>query len=162
MPATGLNHVSVSASDLEESIDFYRELFGVEPIATPNFGFPVQWLRLGPNQLHIFKRPGSAPTYHHVALTVDDFEEVYEKARQRDSFDGTTFGHHLYELPGDVAQLYLRDPGGNLVEVDAPGATRLAAGIRREMKALAEVRPQNAENLRATLFHDAGRQPLAT
>ena len=162
MPASGLNHVSISAADLDESIGFYRDLFGMEPLPTPNFGFPVQWLRLGPNQLHLFKREGAIPTYHHVALTVDDFEEVYERAMQRGAFDRTTFGHHLYQLPGDVAQLYLRDPGGNLIEVDIAGATELPASIRRDMKALADVFPQSEENLRATLFHGTGPQLLAS
>jgi len=145
MPASGLNHVSISAADLDDSIRFYQDLFGMEPLPTPNFGFPVQWLRLGPNQLHLFKREGAVPTYHHLAITVDDFEQVYEQAKQRGAFDRTTFGHHLYALPGDVAQLYLRDPGGNLVEVDIPGA---------------HVFPQSEENLRATLFHGTEPQLL--
>jgi hypothetical protein len=43
-------------------------------IPTPNFAFPVQWLRLGTQQLHIIVRPGvQAPRFHHVALNVDDF-----------------------------------------------------------------------------------------
>src|SRR6187455_2439899 len=39
-----INHVSVNARDLEESVDFYVDLLGAERIATPNFGLPVQWL----------------------------------------------------------------------------------------------------------------------
>ncbi|HYZ29276.1 MAG TPA: VOC family protein, partial [Thermoleophilaceae bacterium] len=161
-PALAVNHVSVSAADIDESARFYRELFAMEPIPTPNFGFPVQWLRVGPNQLHLFMRPDAAPAYHHVAFTVDDFDDVYQRAARRGAFDRTTFGHHLYELPGDVAQLYLRDPAGNLVEVDAPDAGRLAESTRGDMRALADMLPQSAENLRGTLFHDAARQLLAT
>jgi catechol 2,3-dioxygenase-like lactoylglutathione lyase family enzyme len=154
VPALGLNHVSVSYQSLEESIGFYTELFGMEKIATPNFGFPVQWLRLGDDQLHLFERPDSAPTYHHFALTVpvEDFEELYHEAQARDVVDRTTFGHHLNELPGDCAQLYLRDPAGNLVEVDALGASRLPEAVRSDMRRLADIQPQDGENLRATLF----------
>ena len=161
MPTLGVNHVSVSAVDIDASVRFYRELFGLEPIPTPNFGFPVQWLRLGPNQLHIFERPDPAPTWHHVAFSVDDFDDVYERAERRGAFDRKTFRHHLYELPGDVAQLYLRDPAGNLVEVDAPDASHLAETTRREMRALADDFRQNEENMQATLFHDAVRQVAA-
>jgi catechol 2,3-dioxygenase-like lactoylglutathione lyase family enzyme len=151
----GLNHVSVSADDIDASLRFYRDLFGAEPIPTPNFGFPVQWVRLGEQQLHLFHRPGTAPSHHHFAVTVsvEDLDPVYERAAKLDAFDGTTFGHHLYELPGDVVQLYLRDPGGNLLEVDAPGASRVSEALRRDMKRLADVRPQSEENQRATLFH---------
>ena len=162
MTTLGVNHVSISAVDIDESVRFYREMFGLEPIPTPNFGFPVQWLELGPSQLHIFMRPDRPSTWHHVAFTVDDFDDVYRNAERHGAFDRSTFGHHLWELPGDVAQLYLRDPSGNLIEVDAPDASHLAATTRREMRALADVLPQSAENLRATLFHDGARQPLTT
>jgi catechol 2,3-dioxygenase-like lactoylglutathione lyase family enzyme len=159
--ARGLNHVSVSADDLDASVRFYTELFGAEPIPTPNFGFSVQWLRLGENQLHLFHRPGNAPTYHHFAITVapEDLESIYERATEMDAFDRTTFGHHLYELPGDCVQLYLRDPGRNMVEVDALGASRISERLRADMKRLSDVNPQSAENLRATLF--LGDRPVA-
>lgn len=152
MPATSLNHASVSARNLGESVRFYRELFGMEEVATPNFGFPVQWLRVGPLQLHIFERPGEAPRYHHVALTVDDFESVYHKVEALGIRDETTFGHHLFELPGENVQLYLRDPAGNLVEVDWPSVDTLAPAIVADMQKLADKNPQSDENMRASLF----------
>jgi catechol 2,3-dioxygenase-like lactoylglutathione lyase family enzyme len=152
MNGAALNHVSVVARDLEASIRFYEDLFGMERLPTPNFGFPVQWLRVGDLQIHLFERPDGAPTYHHFALSVDDLADVYERAHARAAFDCIGFGHHLYELPDDIAQLYLRDPGDNLVEVDAPGASRLPDEIRREMRRLADAHPQDAENMRATLF----------
>ncbi|HEY1366942.1 MAG TPA: VOC family protein [Gaiellaceae bacterium] len=154
--AEGLNHVSVSASSMDESLRFYSEVFGAEPVPSPNFGFPVRWLRLGRNQLHLFERPGEAPTYHHFAVTVttDEFAAVYRRAREHDCFERDTFRHHFYELPGDCAQLYLRDPGGNLVEVDVLGASGIADEVRSDMKRLADAQPQSEENLRATLFLD--------
>jgi catechol 2,3-dioxygenase-like lactoylglutathione lyase family enzyme len=152
MTGAALNHVSVVAGDLDRSIRFYEAVFRLQRLPTPNFGFPVQWLRVGGLQLHLFERPDPAPTYHHFALAVEDFAGVYERAHTLDAFDRTAFGHHLYELPGDCAQLYLRDPGSNLVEVDAPGASGLPADLRAEMKRLADVHPQDPENLRATLF----------
>lgn len=152
MPAIALNHVSVVARELEESLRFYEEVFGVERIATPSFGFPVQWLRVGAMQLHLFERPEPGPAYHHFALTVDDFEATYSKAEERDAFDRAAFGHHLYELPGDCVQLYLRDPAGNLVEVDASGASTLPASLRSQLKRLVDVRPQSPDNLAARLY----------
>lgn len=161
MPATNLNHVSLIARDLEESVRFYSEVFGMERIPTPNFGFPVQWLRVGPLQLHLFERPGGAPTYHHAALTVDDFETAYRKAQELGVHDHTTFGHHLYELPSDNVQMYLRDPAGNLIEVDWPDVNTLDPTIRAEMRKLADVHPQNEDNCRATLFSTDRTQAAA-
>ena len=56
MTAISINHVSVHAHDLERSAAFYERLFGMERIPTPTFAFPVRWLRLGHQQLHLFVR----------------------------------------------------------------------------------------------------------
>src|SRR4051794_18135327 len=116
-----INHVSINARTLQESVDFYVELLGAVPIATPNFGIPIQWLALGETQLHIFERDVEPPSHHHLGITVDDLEAPYRVAERRGMFDGDTFRNHLIELPGDVVQLYLRDPAGNLVELDHRG-----------------------------------------
>jgi catechol 2,3-dioxygenase-like lactoylglutathione lyase family enzyme len=156
-PSLRINHVSVSAPDLEASVAWYCDLFGARPIRTPNFGFPVQWLGLGDTQLHLFNRAMDAPSHHHFAITVDEVEPVYTQARELGCFDREAFGHHLYELPGDVVQLYLRDPGGNLVEVDSPGVGRLPDEIRGDLKRLADVHAQDGDNARARLYvGDAG------
>ena len=146
-----INHVSVNARDLQRSTAFYVELFGAEPIATPNFGLPVQWLALGSTQLHLFEKPLQPTSHHHFAITVDDLEPVYDFAQARDAFDHGAFGHHLFRLPGDVAQLYVRDPSGNLLEIDAPGADALPERIRAEARIFEDVHPQSPETLRARL-----------
>lgn len=151
MRATNLNHVSVCARDLESSIEFYRDFLGLECVPTPNFGFPVQWLRCGPLEVHLFERPEEAiPRYYHFGVAVDDFTGLYQRARDRDLFDRETFGHHVYELPQGCAQMYVRDPTGNGVELDTDDAARIDRSIVTEMIPL---RPeQSAENQRATLF----------
>jgi len=147
------NHVSISANDLEESTLFYIEVFGAAAIPTPNFDAPTQWLRLGDLQLHLFQRSGvSAPTYHHIAFAVDDFEAVFRIAQKRGILDHTTFGTHLREIPGNTVQMYIRDPAGNAVEVNGPDATGLDSSIRREMTRLADTFPQSAENLKGILY----------
>ncbi len=152
MRATSLNHISVGARDMEASVRFYTEVFGMESIPTPNFGFPVQWLRVGDLQLHLFKRDQPGPQYHHFGLAVDDFHAVYLKAKALGALDSTTYGHAIRELPGGTVQLYLRDPGGNLVEVDWPDVRTLDRSIVEEITRLADAQPQSAENLRSTLF----------
>ncbi|MGL6279891.1 MAG: VOC family protein [Gaiella sp.] len=139
--AVGLNHVSIVAHELATTVAFYRELFGMEEIATPDFGFPVQWLRLGDLQLHVFERPDHPPVHAHFAVTVDDVVELIEEARRRGVLDATTFGYPLALLPGGEAQVYLRDPSGNLVEVDHPDGASARERFP-EMVVLAELRPQ--------------------
>jgi len=147
-----INHVSIVARDLQHSVQFYIEIFGAETIDTPNFGFPVQWLRVGDLQLHLFERPGAAPAYHHFALGVDDFEAVFRATRTRGLHDVETMGSHLNELPSGQVQLYIRDPGGNLVEVNWNDARGLSDEVRQEMRRLEDSHPQSESNRRAELY----------
>jgi catechol 2,3-dioxygenase-like lactoylglutathione lyase family enzyme len=147
-----INHVSVNARDLQESVGFYVELLGAEPIPTPNFGLPVQWLALGRTQLHLFERDLQPTSHHHFAITVDDVEPVYRAAERRGAFDRQAFGNHLVELPGNVVQLYLRDPAGNLLEIDQHGVERLPDDLRAQLKGLWDFNPQSEEQMRGRLF----------
>jgi len=70
----------------------------------------------------------------------------------RDAFDRQAFGNHLVELPGDVIQLYVRDPAGNLVELDHHGKDRLPDDLRSQVRGLWEFNEQSDANLRGRLF----------
>ncbi len=147
-----INHVSVNAQDLQESVDFYVDLLGAELLTTPNFGLPVQWLALGRTQLHLFERDLTPTSHHHFGITVDDLEPVYRAAARRGAFDDVAFKNRLVELPGDVVQLYVRDPAGNLVEIDSPGKDRLPGDMRAELKQLWDFHPHTEEQMSARLF----------
>ena len=133
--ATRITHVSIFANSLDESARFYEELFGMERLPTANFpGGGVLWLRLGDVQLHLFESDGDAPTErHHFGMDVDDFDAVYEKAKAMGILDTRAFGTPLRTHPAGWAQLYLRDPAGNLIEVDWPrlGVARTGDDRRR-------------------------------
>jgi len=75
------------------------------------------------------------------------------EARQGQQYDVAPDGRFLIntELPGDVAQTYVRDPAGNLMEIDTPGASRLPEDLRAQMKQLDELYPQDEANRRARL-----------
>jgi catechol 2,3-dioxygenase-like lactoylglutathione lyase family enzyme len=150
-----INHVSVNARNLQESVDFYVDLLGAELIPTPNFGLPVQWLALGDTQLHLFERDLTPTSHHHLGITVADLEPVYRAAERRDAFDSNAFGNHLVELPGDVVQMYVRDPADNLVEIDHHGADRLPAELRSRLMGLWDLHPQSEEQMRGRLFVSA-------
>lgn len=147
--------MSVHAVDMEESIRFYTELFGMERLPSPNFDHPVEWLRLGDQQLHLFLREDSkaAPAFHHLALDVDDFDAVYAKAKELGILSSDAFGASLRGHPTGWVQLYLRDPAGNLVEVDWPDASTLSPETLAEMTPLAS---QEGAAAVATLYHSTG------
>jgi lactoylglutathione lyase len=158
--ATRFNHVSIHATDMEESVRFYTEVFGMERLPSPSFSQHVEWLRLGDQQLHLFTSEGPAPQAHHLALDVDDFEAAYLKAKELGLLDDDAFGASVRELPGGAVQMYIRDPAGNLVEIDWPDISSLDRSVVTTIRRLEDERPQTGEAARATLYHagvDAAR-----
>jgi catechol 2,3-dioxygenase-like lactoylglutathione lyase family enzyme len=150
--ATSFNHVSIHAVDLEESVRFYTEVLGMEKIDTYTFAFPVQYLRLGDLQLHLFQRDTPAPQFHHIGVDIDDFEGAYQKAKELGIHDSDAFFSDVYELPDGSVQMYIRDPSGNLVELDWPDVTTLDKSVLPEFKKLADTVEQTPEGLRSTLY----------
>jgi catechol 2,3-dioxygenase-like lactoylglutathione lyase family enzyme len=151
--AVSLNHVSVIAHSLDESVRFYVEVLGLEPLPTPNFGFPVQWLAVGDRQVHLFERPGEPPSHAHLALEIDDFMGVYRRARDLGVLEHDTFGNAMYELPDGGIQMYVRDPSGNLIELDHPDASTIPRHEVPEYAVLADRLAQSGDAARATLWH---------
>jgi catechol 2,3-dioxygenase-like lactoylglutathione lyase family enzyme len=141
---------------MEASLRFYIEVFGMERLPSPNFAQHVEWLRLGEQQLHLFESESPAPRSHHFALDVDDFEAAYLKAKELDLLDADAFGASVRELPGGAVQMYLRDPAGNLVEVDWPDISTLDRDIVTDISRVADERPQTGEAAQARLYHGAG------
>ena len=146
-----LNHVALSATDLERSTRFYERLFGCQELPVPDVGFPTVWLSLGDRQLHLFQRDTPVPPLHHFAVAVDDFSEACRRAEALGAFENAPYGREAYRLPDGAVQLFLRDPDGHLVEIDGlPGNGDEPAGIR--IVPLSQLRPQEGDRARATLF----------
>lgn len=154
MKVIGFNHLSIGATDLDESVTFYTRVLGMEIIPSYNFGFQTRYLRCGDLQLHVFELKDHVPVYQHFALDVDDFHAVYDAAKSAGVLDSTTFRNSVNELPDGCVQMYLRDPGGNLVEIDWPDVTTLDRSRIPEMKLLSEFARQTEEGLSASLYLD--------
>ena len=156
MRAQTINHISVSAVDMDESLRFYVELFGAERIPSPDFGFRVEWVEIGGVLLHLFQRGGVAPTFHHFGLTVDDFVGCYEQARELGVLDRGFFESVMHVLPDGTLQMYLRDPAGNLVEINgaplSPDRLKRAHAVIPELKQLSSLRPQTGDHGLAKLL----------
>ena len=154
MRATGFNHVSVHANDLEESVRFYTEVLGMEKIPTYAFGFPVQYLRLGDLQLHLFRatRVGAAEAASHRDQRRRLRGGVRPRAQELGILERHSFFEDMYELPDGSVQMYLRDPAGNLIEIDWPDVTTLDRSLFPDLKRLDDAVPQTGDALRATLY----------
>ena len=150
MRVTGINHVSISARDLDESVRFYEEVLGMERIPTPVFATRVQWLRCGNLQLHLFlDETGEAPARHHIGLTIDDFDSAYQAVSE---WTSSEWGNDLVELPSGQIQLYFRDPSDNLIELNWPDASSIDRSKYPTLRRLVDVMPQTEESLQAVLY----------
>ena len=148
MTALAFTHVSVHAPDVEVSARFYADLLGLERVPSPDFGRPVAWLRLGGAQLHLFAQEGEAPRRHHFGVHVDDFERVFARAREL----GVLERPYVRVLPDGAAQMYLRDPAGNRVEVNGHDASTLDRSVVDDLRPIEDERPQSAEARSARLY----------
>ena len=120
----GMNHFTVIAKDLEETVGFYTGLLGLERGWRPDLGFDGAWLYAGGTPiLHVYgDRPvpaGVAGVIDHMAFSAKNLREV--KAR----FDARGWKYDLRQQKGSGTwQLFCHDPSGAKVELDFdPGET---------------------------------------
>jgi catechol 2,3-dioxygenase-like lactoylglutathione lyase family enzyme len=109
-----LNHVSVRIRDLVRARAFYEDLLGLAPAPRPDLALPGAWYDVGASQVHLIESEtgfgGIDPTGPHFAL------EVPSVAAAKAELDARGVP---YLALGD-AQLWLRDPDGNVVELCEP------------------------------------------
>ena len=109
-----LDHASVRIADLARSRVFYEGLLGLRLAPRPDLGFPGTWYDLGGAQLHLVQQQkifeDIDPTDPHVALQVESVERVRQTLDAR----GIPYRHF------GGAQLWIRDPDGNVVELCEP------------------------------------------
>jgi len=112
----GVHHVSVNVGDLAAAERFYVEGLGLDVLPRPDFGFPGLWLEAGGQQIHLMRVDAhEAPTGQHFALEVEDLDAVLAELARRGIEP-----HSVLDLPGAGRQAFLRDPAGNLIELNQP------------------------------------------
>ncbi len=153
MKATRINHVSIPCRDLDKSERFYRGAFGLERLPSPDFRFPVRWLRIGEQQLHLFELPEQPLPNQHFAIEVDDFEAVFVKLRELGALDTLTHSTPVWELPDGSLQLYARDPSGNMLEINWRDGSSVDRSVVGAIPRRSDDVAQSAAASGATLFH---------
>ena len=68
----GINHVTLSVSDVKRSVDFYQGLFGMPVISRQGMTTNLQ-IGAGPQFLGVSSAGSNAPAINHLCLGVDDF-----------------------------------------------------------------------------------------
>jgi len=120
-----LHHVAVCVTDVERSKRFYGEVLGLKEIARPPFPFDGAWYETPDGrQFHLIvhERPRTLRGTSeidlrdgHLAFAVADFDRAVAHLRAA--------GIACVERPENVTpwkQVYVTDPDGNVVELNAP------------------------------------------
>jgi catechol 2,3-dioxygenase-like lactoylglutathione lyase family enzyme len=112
---SGINHVTLSVSDLERSFAFYTQVVGLKPLVKWDRGAYLSagsdWVCLS---LDAHTRRGALPEYSHLAFTVDPEQFPARAASIRDR-GSTIWKDNRSE--GD--SLYFLDPDGHKLELHA-------------------------------------------
>ncbi|WP_045224173.1 VOC family protein [Methyloterricola oryzae] len=116
---TRLHHASVIISEMQPARNFYEGVLGLTPSdKRPVLPYGGVWYEIGANQIHLLqvpnpdagsKRPEHGGVDRHVALVVDDFDQLMERLDKAG-------------VPYSVSKsgrraLFCRDPDGNAVEL---------------------------------------------
>lgn len=114
----GVHHVSLNVRSIDEAAKFYLDVLGLEALPRPDLGFVGMWLGAGSQQIHLMEDPQhDASRSQHFAFRVDDIDAAVEELRAR----GVRISR-VMDVPGAGRQAFLRDPSGNLLELNQPGS----------------------------------------
>jgi glyoxylase I family protein len=136
-----VHHVSLPASDLTRSSEFYEGVLGLERMERPPFAFAGRWYKVGDRSLHLIVpetgedatfRHGKAIDSHdaHFAIRVRSYAAAVahlESKGFRPSSDRnptrTTDNPRPMRLnpsgPAGFPQIYVLDPDDNVIEINA-------------------------------------------
>lgn len=119
----GINHVTLSVSDVKRSVDFYQGLFGM-PVTRRQGLQALQAtttnLRIGagPQFLGVSAAGSNPPSINHLCLGVDNFniDRIATILAQRGIAKSDAAGHGGGDRSG-TAELYFSDPDGIVVQL---------------------------------------------
>ena len=78
-PDTSVNHVALYVFDLQKSVDFYKNVLGLQQLPEPFKDGKHVWLRMGPHsQLHIIQGAAKVEPHDknsHLAFSVKDLKK---------------------------------------------------------------------------------------
>ncbi|MEO6697721.1 MAG: VOC family protein [Gammaproteobacteria bacterium] len=116
MKISGLLHTALLVNDLQRARQFYEAVLGLKEKSRHNFGFEGVWYDLGGNELHLMVVADTLPPAEqrprrdfHVALKIEDYQAAKDHLDKR--------GIPYREGRRGLSQLFVRDPDGNLIEL---------------------------------------------
>ena len=117
VPVIGVHHVSLQVEDLAAARQFYGDVLGLLEIERPDFAVEGAWFQLGTSQLHLGVEDGHlASVRQHFAVLVADLDSAVATIEAH----GVSVRKAGLTLPGAGYQAFVRDPSGNLIDLNQP------------------------------------------
>jgi glyoxylase I family protein len=117
MTLTQFLHATLLVQDLAKAQRFYEEILGLIPVER-NLSFPGRWYQIGLVQLHLIVsaqivddliQPEKWGRNRHLAFAIADLDAMKQTLED---------ARHPYQLSSSGrAALFVRDPDGNLIEL---------------------------------------------
>ena len=110
-----IHHVSINVTDLDAALNFYVDTLGLSVIESrPDLGVGGAWLDAGEQEIHLLELDGfEAPPGQHFAFQVDDLASAIATLDER----GVT-ATAPNTMDGICSQAFIKDPTGNLIELN--------------------------------------------
>lgn len=124
-PGVGiLDHVAIRTHRMDETIQFYEAVLGLQNGPRPDFSFPGAWLFSdGHPAIHLFDASTAAvpqthgtDALHHVAF----FSRGFDAMKNRLVRNGARFDAREATVDG-AKRIFVRDPNGVVLEFNYPG-----------------------------------------
>ena len=115
-----LHHVTLIVGNVRAAESFYKEHFGFTSIEKSDLDYGGAFLKINEDQqLHLAQLPDAAASFRgHFCVRVAAFSDLFFRFQSLGLLDTEAWGK-VRELDGGVLQFYVRDPSGNLVEVNS-------------------------------------------
>jgi catechol 2,3-dioxygenase-like lactoylglutathione lyase family enzyme len=79
--AIGIDHIAIYVSDMTEAKKFFLQGLGLEPHGEYGDEF---FMKIGDQIIAIFQGSNSTQTINHLALKVDNFDEIKERLKDQE------------------------------------------------------------------------------
>ncbi len=124
MAVAGMNHFTVLTDDVDNTVEFYGDLLGLEPGPRPKLNFPGAWLYAGGKPiLHVVGgrpktelRPG---VIDHMAFSGNDLDASLSALKAR----GVEYDCRQ-QVDTGLWQVFFLDPNGAKIELDFAATER--------------------------------------